>query len=65
MVGLIGITWPYADDACHYWDIEAASTRLTPLFESTVADLDSWTIDPKVLETMPQLEGHIPVKPVA
>lgn len=65
IVGLIGITWPYADDACHYWDIEAGYTRLTPLFETTVADLHSWTIDPKVLDMIPQLEGHIPVKPVA
>lgn len=65
LVGLIGITWPYADDACHYWDIDAACTRMTPLFESTVADLSNWTIDPKVLEFMPQLEGHIPIKPIA
>ncbi|KAI8937165.1 hypothetical protein NX059_006377 [Plenodomus lindquistii] len=65
LVGLIGITWPYADDACHYWDIEAGQSRMTPLFESTVADLNNWIIDPKILETIPQLEGHIPVKPVA
>lgn len=64
LVGFIGITWPYADDACHYWDIETGYTRLTPLFESTVADLNSWTIDPKALEIMPQLEGHVPVKPL-
>ncbi|OAL49528.1 hypothetical protein IQ07DRAFT_644682 [Pyrenochaeta sp. DS3sAY3a] len=62
LVGLIGVTWPYADDACHYWDIEAGYTRMTPLFESTVADLNNWTVDPKVLETMPQLEGHIPLR---
>jgi hypothetical protein len=65
LVGLIGIAWPYADDACHYWDIEAGFSRMTPLFESTVADLNNWTIDPKYLEIMPQLEGNIPVKPVA
>ncbi|KAH7380100.1 hypothetical protein BKA66DRAFT_420273 [Pyrenochaeta sp. MPI-SDFR-AT-0127] len=65
LVGLIGIRWPYADDACHYWDIEAGYTRMTPLFESTVADLSNWTIDPKILDIIPQLEGHIPVKPVA
>ncbi|KAB2105365.1 hypothetical protein AG0111_0g5657 [Alternaria gaisen] len=65
IVGLIGVTWPYADDACHYWDIESGYTRMTPLFESTIADLSNWTVDPKVLEIMPQLEGHIPVKPVA
>jgi len=63
-VGLIGITWPFADDACHYWDIEAGYTRLTPLFESTVADLNNWTIDPKILELAPQLEGLIPIRPV-
>jgi len=63
-VGLIGINWPYADDACHYWDIEAGYTRMTPLFESTVADLNNWTIDPKILELAPQLEGVIPCKPV-
>ncbi|KAI4955194.1 hypothetical protein J4E91_001052 [Alternaria rosae] len=65
LVGLIGITWPYADDACHYWDIESGYTRMTPLFESTIADLNNWTVDPKILEVMPQLEGHIPIKPVA
>lgn len=64
-IGQIGITWPHADDACHYWDIEAGYTRMTPLFESTVADLNNWTIDPKILEIMPQLEGHIPVRPVS
>jgi len=64
-VGNIGITWPYADDACHYWDIESGYTRMTPLFESTIADLNNWTIDPKILEIMPQLEGHIPIRPVA
>lgn len=63
-VGLIGITWPYADDACHYWDIDAGCTRLTPLFESTVLELRNWTIDPKILEIAPQLDGVIPVKPV-
>ncbi|KAA8615376.1 Zn-clus multi-domain protein [Pyrenophora tritici-repentis] len=62
LVGLIGITWPYADDACHYWDIETGYSRMTPLYESTVADLNNWTIDPKILEIMPQLEGHIPLK---
>jgi len=35
---------------------------MTPLYESTVADLNNWTIDPKILEIMPQLEGHIPLK---
>ncbi|XPS73622.1 hypothetical protein M3J09_005766 [Ascochyta lentis] len=64
LVGAIGITWPYADDSCHYWDIEAGCTRMTPLFESTVADLNSWTLDPKILEIMPQLEGMVPMKPV-
>ncbi|KZM22923.1 sequence-specific DNA binding RNA polymerase II transcription factor [Ascochyta rabiei] len=64
LVGAIGITWPYADDSCHYWDIEAGCTRMTPLFESAVADLNSWTLDPKILEIMPQLEGMVPMKPV-
>ncbi|KAL5120700.1 hypothetical protein ACEQ8H_001449 [Pleosporales sp. CAS-2024a] len=63
-VGMIGVTWPFADDACHYWDIEAGYTRMTPLFESTVADLNNWTIDPKILELAPQLEGRIPLRPV-
>ncbi|KAH8732587.1 hypothetical protein GQ44DRAFT_186390 [Phaeosphaeriaceae sp. PMI808] len=63
-IGLIGITWPYADDACHYWDIEAGYTRMTPLFESTVAELRNWTLDPKILEIAPHLEGLIPLKPV-
>jgi hypothetical protein len=64
LVGLIGIAWPYPPDACHYWDIEAAHTRMTPLFESTVADLNNWTIDPKILDLIPQLEGHIPLRTV-
>jgi hypothetical protein len=65
LVGLIGITWPYADDACHYWDIIEGHTKMTPLFESTIADLNNWTIDPKILELMPQLEGHIPIRLVS
>ncbi|KAJ4994127.1 hypothetical protein SVAN01_00604 [Stagonosporopsis vannaccii] len=64
LVGAIGITWPYADDACHYWDIEAGCTRMTPLFESTVADLNNWILDPKILDVMPQLESLVPIKPV-
>ncbi|KAB2099688.1 hypothetical protein AG0111_0g12083 [Alternaria gaisen] len=61
LVGLIGVTWPYADDACHYWDIEAGYTRMTPLFESTVADLNNWTIDLKALDVMAQYS----LKPVS
>jgi hypothetical protein len=38
---------------------------MTPLFESTVADLNNWTLDPKILEVMPQLEGMVPMKPVS
>jgi len=64
LVGAIGVNWPYADDSCHYWDIEAGCTRMTPLFESTVAELSNWTLDPKILEIMPQLEGVVPMKPV-
>lgn len=63
-VGLIGVAWPYPEDACSYWDIEVGYTRLTPLFESTVADLNKWMIDPKILEVVPQLEGVVPIKPV-
>jgi hypothetical protein len=37
---------------------------MTPLFESTVADLNNWTLDPKILEIAPHLEGVIPIKPV-
>ncbi|KAJ4305292.1 hypothetical protein N0V90_000823 [Kalmusia sp. IMI 367209] len=59
-LGLIGINWPYTDDACHYWDIDSACTRLTPLFETHISDLDSWTLDAKALEYMPQIEGLVP-----
>ncbi|KAF2006937.1 hypothetical protein P154DRAFT_178907 [Amniculicola lignicola CBS 123094] len=61
-VGFVNLSWPYADDACHYWDIEAGCTRLTPLFENHVADLLSWAMDAKALELMPQLESMVPVK---
>jgi hypothetical protein len=63
-VGLIGITWPYADETCHYWDIEANCACMTPLFENTVADLASWTLDPRILEVAPQLEGMVPFSPI-
>ncbi|ORX96388.1 hypothetical protein BCR34DRAFT_677358 [Clohesyomyces aquaticus] len=61
-VGCIGLNWPYADDACHYWDIERMTTQMTPLFESQVCDLNSWTLDPKALEIMPQIQGLVPIK---
>ncbi|KAF2735027.1 hypothetical protein EJ04DRAFT_534478 [Polyplosphaeria fusca] len=61
-VGFVTISWPYADDACHYWDIESGCTRLTPLFETHVGDLHSWSLDAKALEMMPQLEGIVPVQ---
>lgn len=61
-VGFVGLNWPYADDACHYWDIESGCTRMSPLFETTVGDLASWTLDPKGFELMPQLEGMVPMK---
>lgn len=60
-LGLVGINWPYADDACHYWDIETGCTRLTPLFENHLNDLNSWTLDAKALEIMPQIEGLAPI----
>ncbi|EUC32669.1 hypothetical protein COCCADRAFT_98128 [Bipolaris zeicola 26-R-13] len=62
-ISQIGIKWPHADDACHYWDIEAGYSRMTPLFESTITELANWTIDPKILKIMPQLEGNIPTRP--
>lgn len=62
-ISQIGIKWPHADDLCHYWDIEAGYSRMTPLFESTIIELANWTIDPKILKIMPQLEGNIPTRP--
>ena len=61
-VGFVQIAWPYADDACHYWDIESGCTRMSPLFETHVGDLNNWTLDAKALDIMPQLEGLAPVK---
>ncbi|CAI6340321.1 unnamed protein product [Periconia digitata] len=60
-LGHINITWPYAEDACHYWDIELACTRLSPLFENHISNINSWTLDAKALEVMPQLQGIVPV----
>lgn len=60
-LGLIRIHWPYADEACHYWDVETGCTRLTPLFENQITDLNSWTLDLKALEIMPQIEGLVPI----
>jgi hypothetical protein len=61
-VGLIGLNWPYSDDACHYWDIETGCTRMSPLFETAVCDLANWNLDAKAFEIIPQLEGLIPLK---
>ena len=61
-VGFVGLNWVYEDSACHYWDIEAGCTRLTPLFENHINDLNSWTLDAKALEVMFQLEGLVPIK---
>ncbi|KAF2111699.1 hypothetical protein BDV96DRAFT_499106 [Lophiotrema nucula] len=61
-VGFVQLAWPYADDACHYWDIESGCTRMTPLFETQVCDLNNWILDAKALDVMPQLEGLVPVK---
>jgi len=60
-LGLIRINWPYADEACHYWEPETGCTRMTPLFESHITDLNTWTLDAKALEVMPQLEGLVPI----
>ena len=62
-VGFVSVNWPYTDGACHYWDINSGCTRLTPLFESHINDLGSWTMDHKALEIMPALEGMVPIKP--
>lgn len=35
---------------------------MTPLFENHVGDLNSWILDAKAIELMPQLEGLVPVK---
>jgi hypothetical protein len=29
-----------------------------------VADLASWTLDPRILEVAPQLEGMVPFSPI-
>ncbi|PVI06189.1 hypothetical protein DM02DRAFT_515101 [Periconia macrospinosa] len=62
-LGHINVTWPYADDACHYWDIELGCTRLAPLFQNHISDINSWTLDAKALELMPQLQGTVPITP--
>lgn len=62
-VGFVSVHWPYTDGACHYWDINSGCTRLTPLFESHINDLGSWTMEHKALEIMPALEGMVPIKP--
>ncbi|KAF2191060.1 hypothetical protein K469DRAFT_735940 [Zopfia rhizophila CBS 207.26] len=61
-VGFVSINWPYADDASHYWDIESGCTRLTPLFETHIGDLNSWSLDAKAMEIMPQIDGMVPLK---
>ncbi|KAF1959827.1 hypothetical protein CC80DRAFT_514272 [Byssothecium circinans] len=63
-IRLVGIAWPYADDACHYWEVETACTRLTPLFENHISDLNSWTLDAKAFEIMPQLPSLVPASVV-
>lgn len=60
-LGHVGVTWPYADDACHYWDIELGCTRISPLFQNHISDLNSWTLDAKALELVPQLQGLVPI----
>lgn len=60
-LGQIKVNWPYADEACHYWDVEAGCTRLTPLFENHISDLNNWTLDEKVIKTFPQIEGLVPI----
>ncbi|OCL13217.1 hypothetical protein AOQ84DRAFT_436480 [Glonium stellatum] len=61
-VGFVSLNWPYADESCHYWDMHVGYTRLTPLFETHINDLRSWTMEHKALEVMPALEGMVPVK---
>jgi len=61
-VGNVGLNWMYTDDACHYWDIESGCTRMTPLFESHISDLNSWTLDAKALDGMIHLDGMVPIK---
>lgn len=61
-VGFVGLNWPFADDACHYWDNQSGCTRMTPLFETTVNDLRSWTLDARAIDIMPQLEGLVPIR---
>jgi hypothetical protein len=34
---------------------------LTPLFENQISNLNSWTLDTKALEVMPQIEGLVPI----
>jgi len=61
-LGHVNIEWPFPPEACHYWDMEAGCTRLTPAFESYVADLNNWTMDAKALQIMPALIGMVPIK---
>ncbi|OCK86255.1 hypothetical protein K432DRAFT_387931 [Lepidopterella palustris CBS 459.81] len=61
-VGFVSVSWPYTDENCYYWDIDAGCTRLTALFENHINDLNSWTMDSKALRVMPQLEGLVPIR---
>lgn len=61
LLGHVCITWPYPDEFCHYWDIEAGCTRLTPYFETHISELSSWTLDVKALEFIPQVENMVPI----
>ncbi|KAF2844617.1 hypothetical protein T440DRAFT_523363 [Plenodomus tracheiphilus IPT5] len=47
-LGQITVIWPYADEACYYWDVEAGCTQLTSLFENHITNLDNWTLEAKL-----------------
>ncbi|KAH7139038.1 hypothetical protein B0J11DRAFT_546597 [Dendryphion nanum] len=61
-VGYVLINWPYADDACSFWDLESGCTRMSPLFENHISDLNNWSMDAKAIELMPQIDGMVPIK---
>lgn len=64
IVSTITVNWPFSDQDAVYLDSSTQRVIMRPAYVEHVRNLNSWTIDRSVLESMPFLEGKARFKSV-
>jgi len=52
--------WPYSDTAClAFGETDRKSVKMSQAFIEHVRTLDNYSVGPGILETVPQMAGHV------